>query len=115
MAAHEPDGVTTSGLFAKAWMVCLASSRASWWKPLLKCGWPQQVCDPGKSTATPRRRNSFTVATPTSGNRASPRQVIIRETCKEAVLECSNHRGEIRNTKSEIRNKSEMRSTKQGP
>src|SRR6516225_9118077 len=80
IAAHDPEGVTTGRPLSKAPMVCRARSRASSWKPLLKWGWPQQVCAAGKSTVTPSRRNSRTVATPTSGKRASPRHVTISET-----------------------------------
>src|SRR5262245_25685376 len=40
---------------------------------------PQQVCPSGNSTVTPRRRSSFTTATPTSGKNRSARQVIMRE------------------------------------
>src|SRR5262249_27557365 len=42
--------------------------------------WPQQVCASGKSTVTPSRRKRRTVATPTSGKRASPRHVTNSET-----------------------------------
>src|SRR5580765_3689225 len=40
---------------------------------------PQHVCPSGKSTATPSRRKTLTMATPTSGKNMSPRQVIMSE------------------------------------
>src|SRR5262245_66328938 len=40
---------------------------------------PQHVCPPGKSTLTPSRRSSVTMATPTSGKNMSPRHVIMSD------------------------------------
>src|SRR5262245_50772336 len=37
---------------------------------------PQHVWPCGKSTVTPRRRSTVTIATPTSGKNTSPRHVI---------------------------------------
>ena len=67
--------MTTVRVVANALIVCRARSRARSRKPLLKCGWPQQVCASGKSTAMPRRRSNFTVAIPTSGKRAAGAQL----------------------------------------
>src|SRR5215831_17696911 len=49
---------------------------------------PQQVCPSGNSTVTPRRRSSFTTATPTSGKKTSPRQVIMSETFTNRRSSC---------------------------
>src|SRR5215213_9382086 len=49
---------------------------ASLWYPVLKCIWPQHVCARGKSTSTPRRSRTSTVARPVSGNRVSLKHVM---------------------------------------
>src|SRR6185369_623410 len=55
---------------------------------------PQHVWPSGKSTVTPSRRRSFTMATPTSGKNMSPRQVIMSEAfTRLAVLAVRRRRG----------------------
>jgi hypothetical protein len=48
--------------------------------PLLKAGWPQQVCDSGISTLQPAASSKATAAKPTLGRIESTRQVTNRPT-----------------------------------
>ena len=61
-------------------MKCRASAAASFASPLLKAGWPQQVCARGTSTVQPASLSSFRAAKPTRGRMASTRQVTNRAT-----------------------------------
>jgi hypothetical protein len=54
------------------WRASVAACAVS---PLLKAGWPQQVCACGTSTRQPASRSSFKAAKPTLGRIASTRQV----------------------------------------
>ena len=80
MAVQEPLGRTMASYGSKMVMARWANRRASWRKPLLKKGCPQQVCAWGKSTAQPARRSRRAAATPTSGMIWSTRQVTQRAT-----------------------------------
>ena len=52
-----------------------ASEAVSRVSPLLKAGWPQQVCACGTSTRQPASRSNFRAAKPTLGRIASTKQV----------------------------------------
>src|SRR5207248_3494152 len=54
----------------------------------LKCIWPQQVCAVGKSTVTPSRSSTVTVARPTWGNNVSLKHVTKRATRTVVASHC---------------------------
>ena len=67
MLAQEPDGTTTQGSERNVESSRSAMGLASLQNPELKAGCPQQVWAGGKSTSTPRRLNTRTTLSPTSG------------------------------------------------
>jgi hypothetical protein len=66
------------------WRASVAACAVS---PLLKAGWPQQVCACGTSTRQPASRSSLSAAKPTLGRIASTRQVANSATCGETGRE----------------------------
>src|SRR3989454_5805420 len=76
MVAQEPDGATTNSASSKRSRTRAATSRVSCRQPVLKAGWPQQVCAGLKVTSTPSRRKTSTAHSPTVGKNWSARQVM---------------------------------------
>src|SRR5271157_278161 len=68
--------ITGPEVFSNTRRVCSARGRAWERRPALKAGCPQQVWASGKSTATPARFSTFTMAWPMWGKKESIRQVM---------------------------------------
>src|SRR4051794_10324307 len=74
VAAHDPDGSTTTSASAKPSITRAAIDRASSQKPALNGGWPQQVSCDAKRTRWPRRSRMWTTLIPTRGKQTSTKQ-----------------------------------------
>jgi len=89
MAAHDPEGTTTTSAPAKARRARRATGRASSGCPELHAGCPQQVWPRGTRTTMPACSSTVRAARATEGATMSDRQVRMSMT-RMAVAQSSS-------------------------
>src|SRR5882724_2081617 len=84
--------MNSASLSSHSWMKRSATCRASTRYPVLKAGWPQQVCRSSNSISQPARRKTSTVLVPTLAHIWSTMQVTNSPTliadCRLPIADC---------------------------